>query len=162
MKKNFFRRVASGLCRSIMKRILMRLTLKILNTLFVMIPGILLLIFWGNSNWRGPVWIPINYILIQSIRKYGEFYGDDLLVECPTGSGIQMNLKQVADELAKGLLVYLKKMRKVIAEFMVRTIGFISSRAMNTSFYFMNIFMEIMVTGLEQAIKQGGRRWWQG
>jgi hypothetical protein len=57
--------------------------------------------FGGNSNWRGPVWIPINYIIIQSIRKYGEFYGDDLLVECPTGSGIIMNLKQVADELAK-------------------------------------------------------------
>ena len=60
--------------------------------------------FGGNSNWRGPVWIPINYILIQSIRKYGEFYGDDLLVECPTGSGIQMNLKQVADELTKRVI----------------------------------------------------------
>ncbi|HEY5407432.1 MAG TPA: glucosidase [Ginsengibacter sp.] len=57
--------------------------------------------FGGNSNWRGPVWIPINYILIQAIRKYGEFYRDDLLVECPTGSGIQMNLKQVADELTR-------------------------------------------------------------
>ena len=55
--------------------------------------------FGGNSNWRGPVWIPINYILIQSIRRYGEFYGDGLLVECPVGSGNKMNLKQVADEL---------------------------------------------------------------
>ena len=55
--------------------------------------------FGGNSNWRGPVWIPINYIIIQSIRKYGEFYGDKLLVECPAGSGNKMNLKQVADEL---------------------------------------------------------------
>ena len=48
--------------------------------------------------------------IIQSIRKYGEFYGDDLLVECPAGSGNKMNLKQVADELQKGLLAYLKKM----------------------------------------------------
>lgn len=56
-------------------------------------------LFGGNSNWRGPVWIPINYIIIQSIRRYGEFYGNSLLVECPVGSGRTMNLKQVADEL---------------------------------------------------------------
>ena len=48
--------------------------------------------FGGNSNWRGPVWMPINYLIIQSIRKYGKFYGDSLLVECPVGSGIKMNL----------------------------------------------------------------------
>ena len=65
--------------------------------------------FGGNSNWRGPVWIPINYILIQSIRKYGEFYGDELMVECPTGSGIQMNLKQVADELTKRVISLFEK-----------------------------------------------------
>lgn len=56
-------------------------------------------IFGGNSNWRGPVWIPINYLIIQSLRKYGEFYGDSLLVEYPTGSGVQKNLCEVADEL---------------------------------------------------------------
>ena len=66
-------------------------------------------LFGGNSNWRGPVWIPINYLIIQSIRKYGEFYGDDLLVECPTGSGIKMNLKQVADELAKRVISLFEK-----------------------------------------------------
>ena len=60
--------------------------------------------FGGNSNWRGPVWMPINYIIIQSIRKYGKFYGDSLLVECPVGSGIKMNLEQVADELTKRIL----------------------------------------------------------
>ncbi len=58
-------------------------------------------LFGGNSNWRGPVWIPINYLLIQSIRTYGEFYGDDLKVECPTGSGNYRNLVEVADELAR-------------------------------------------------------------
>ena len=66
-------------------------------------------LFGGNSNWRGPVWIPINFIIIQSIRKYGEFYGDDLLVECPTGSGITMNLKQVADELTKRVISLFEK-----------------------------------------------------
>jgi hypothetical protein len=66
-------------------------------------------LFGGNSNWRGPVWIPINYIIIQSIRKYGEFYGDDLLVECPVGSGNQMNLKQVADELTRRVISLFEK-----------------------------------------------------
>ncbi len=56
--------------------------------------------FGGNSNWRGPVWIPMNYLIIRSIRQYGVFYGDSLKVECPTGSGNMMNLVQVADELS--------------------------------------------------------------
>jgi hypothetical protein len=60
--------------------------------------------FGGNSNWRGPVWLPINYIIIQSIRKYGEFYGDGLMIECPAGSGNQMNLTQVADELTRRVI----------------------------------------------------------
>jgi len=60
--------------------------------------------FGGNSNWRGPVWMPINFLIIQSIRKYGKFYGDSLLVECPVGSGKQMNLEQVADELTKRVI----------------------------------------------------------
>ncbi|MEP7229900.1 MAG: glucosidase [Ginsengibacter sp.] len=65
--------------------------------------------FGGNSNWRGPVWIPINYILIQSIRKYGEFYGDDLMVDYPTGSGNKINLCQVADELSKRVISLFEK-----------------------------------------------------
>jgi hypothetical protein len=65
--------------------------------------------FGGNSNWRGPVWMPINFLIIQSIRKYGEFYGDTLLVECPTGSGIQKNLTQVADELIRRVISLFEK-----------------------------------------------------
>ena len=61
-------------------------------------------IFGGNSNWRGPVWIPINYVIIQSIRRYGEFYGDNLLVEYPARSGKRMNLVEVADELTKRII----------------------------------------------------------
>jgi hypothetical protein len=53
-------------------------------------------LFGGNSNWRGPVWMPINYLLIESLERYHHFYGDDLKVECPTGSGNLMNLKDVA------------------------------------------------------------------
>jgi hypothetical protein len=53
-------------------------------------------LFGGNSNWRGPVWMPLNYLLIESLERYHHFYGDDLKVECPTGSGNFMNLKDVA------------------------------------------------------------------
>ncbi len=66
-------------------------------------------LFGGNSNWRGPVWIPINYLIIRSIRKYASFYEDTLLVECPTGSGNMMNLEQVADELTNRVISIFQK-----------------------------------------------------
>jgi hypothetical protein len=56
--------------------------------------------FGGNSNWRGPIWFPINYLLIEALEKYHHFYRDDIRVECPTGSGNYMNLQQVALEIA--------------------------------------------------------------
>jgi hypothetical protein len=59
--------------------------------------------FGGNSNWRGPVWFPVNYLLIEALERYHHFYGDSLRVECPTGSGRLMNLAEVADELAARL-----------------------------------------------------------
>jgi hypothetical protein len=58
-------------------------------------------IFGGNSNWRGPVWLPLNYLLIEALERYHHFYGDRLRVECPTGSGTLMNLAEVAGELAR-------------------------------------------------------------
>jgi hypothetical protein len=61
-------------------------------------------LFGGNSNWRGPVWFPINYLLIEALQKYHHFYGDDLQVEFPTGSGTMMNLNQVATELSHRLI----------------------------------------------------------
>ena len=59
--------------------------------------------FGGNSNWRGPVWFPVNYLLIEALKRYHHFYGDSLRVECPTGSGILMNLSEVASELERRL-----------------------------------------------------------
>jgi len=56
-------------------------------------------LFGGNSNWRGPIWFPINYLLIEALERYHHFYGDNLKVECPTGSGQMMNLQQVAQEI---------------------------------------------------------------
>jgi hypothetical protein len=66
-------------------------------------------LFGGNSNWRGPVWMPINYLIIQSIRKYGSFYGDSLTVTCPSGSGKKLNLEQVADELTRRVISLFEK-----------------------------------------------------
>ncbi|RFS14223.1 MGH1-like glycoside hydrolase domain-containing protein [Emticicia sp. C21] len=59
--------------------------------------------FGGNSNWRGPVWMPINYLIIKSLKKYYQFYGDSFKVELPTGSGKMMNLNEVSAELANRL-----------------------------------------------------------
>ncbi|MDZ4687327.1 MAG: glucosidase [Planctomycetaceae bacterium] len=60
-------------------------------------------LFGGNSNWRGPIWFPINYLLVEALERYHYFYGDDFRVECPTGSGQMMTLKQVAQELSRRL-----------------------------------------------------------
>ena len=60
-------------------------------------------LFGGNSNWRGPVWMPLNFLLIESLQKFHYYYGDDFTVECPTGSGRQATLREVADELGRRL-----------------------------------------------------------
>jgi hypothetical protein len=60
-------------------------------------------IFGGNSNWRGPVWFPLNYLWVEALERYHHFYGDHLRVECPTGSGRMMNLKEVAGEIMSRL-----------------------------------------------------------
>src|SRR5262245_1902109 len=57
----------------------------------------------GTSNWRGPIWMPINQLIIQSLRKLYSYFGNDFTVECPTGSGHRMNLWQIGDELARRL-----------------------------------------------------------
>lgn len=56
--------------------------------------------FGGNSNWRGPIWFPVNYLLVTSLRRFAEYYGDEFKVECPTGSGNMLSIHAVADELA--------------------------------------------------------------
>jgi hypothetical protein len=60
-------------------------------------------LFGGNSNWRGPVWFPVNYLMIESLQRYHYYYGDEFTVEFPTGSGQRKNLGQVAAELSRRL-----------------------------------------------------------
>ena len=61
--------------------------------------------FGGNSNWRGPVWFPVNLLLIRALLQFYRYYGDDFRIECPTGSGNEMNLYEVAEELSRRLVV---------------------------------------------------------
>lgn len=60
--------------------------------------------FGGNSNWRGPIWFPMNFLIIESLQKFHRYLGDDFKVECPTGSGQEMTLKEVANELSQRLI----------------------------------------------------------
>jgi hypothetical protein len=58
-------------------------------------------LFGGNSNWRGPVWMPVNYLLVEALREFAPFYGPDLTAEYPTGSGSKVKPAAVADDLSR-------------------------------------------------------------
>jgi hypothetical protein len=60
-------------------------------------------VFGGNSNWRGPIWMPANYLIIEALQRFHYYYGDDFKVECPTGSGRFLTLSEIADELSRRL-----------------------------------------------------------
>lgn len=60
-------------------------------------------LFGGNSNWRGPIWFPVNFLILESLQKFHHFLGDDFKVECPVGSGQMMNLWEVAEEISRRL-----------------------------------------------------------
>jgi len=60
-------------------------------------------LFGGNSNWRGPIWFPVNYLLVESLQKFDWFYGKEMQVECPSGSGTRRNLWEVAAEISRRL-----------------------------------------------------------
>ncbi|MCE9543950.1 MAG: glucosidase, partial [Planctomycetia bacterium] len=60
-------------------------------------------VFGGNSNWRGPIWFPVNYLIIESLQKFHHYYGDDFKIECPTGSGQYLTILGVAEELTRRL-----------------------------------------------------------
>jgi hypothetical protein len=60
-------------------------------------------LFGGNSNWRGPIWFPLNFLIIEALQRFHYYYGDTLKVECPTGSGNMKTLWEVAEELSRRL-----------------------------------------------------------
>lgn len=66
-------------------------------------------LFGGNSNWRGPIWFPVNFLLIESLQRFHHYYGDDFKVEFPTGSGKKLTLKEIAANLSNRLVAIFKK-----------------------------------------------------
>jgi hypothetical protein len=66
-------------------------------------------LFGGNSNWRGPIWFPVNYLLVDALYRFADFYGEELTVECPTGSGRALCLDQVAEELTRRLTAVFRR-----------------------------------------------------
>lgn len=73
--------------------------------------------FGGNSNWRGPIWFPLNYLIIQALRKYHDYYGDTYMHEFPKGSGNKLTLKQIANELSKRLLKIFERNREGVFQY---------------------------------------------
>jgi hypothetical protein len=61
-------------------------------------------LFGGNSNWRGPIWFPLNYLLVEALERYHHFYGDSFKIEYPTGSGVEKSLKEVAIDICDRLI----------------------------------------------------------
>src|SRR5438270_5662263 len=61
-------------------------------------------LFGGNSNWRGPIWFPVNYLVIEALRRYARYFGDTFTIECPTGSGVAHTLDEIADSLSARLV----------------------------------------------------------
>jgi hypothetical protein len=66
-------------------------------------------LFGGNSNWRGPIWFPVNYLLIESLQRFHHYYGDDFKIEHPTGSGQKKNLMEIANDLSERMIRIFKK-----------------------------------------------------
>ena len=66
-------------------------------------------LFGGNSNWRGPIWFPVNYLLIESLQRFHHYYGEDFKIEHPTGSGNMLTLKQIAQDLSDRMINIFKK-----------------------------------------------------
>lgn len=87
-------------------------------------------VFGGNSNWRGPIWFQMNYLLINALHRYAEFYGNDYRVECPTGSGQMLSLREVSDELKQRLV----KLFRVNAQGHIPAAG--SNKKLNTDPHF--------------------------
>jgi hypothetical protein len=68
--------------------------------------------FGGNSNWRGPIWFPVNYLIIESLQRFHHYYGEDFKVEHPTGSGKMLTLKEIAADISRRLIDIFRRDKK--------------------------------------------------
>jgi hypothetical protein len=105
--------------------------------------------FGGNSNWRGPIWMPVNVLLIRALMQYYLYYGDNFKIECPTGSGNLMNLFEVAHEIASRLTRIFCATRRAGGRYLVAPKDFRAIPIGATICCSMSIFMA--TTGLASA-----------
>jgi hypothetical protein len=116
-------------------------------------------LFGGNSNWRGPIWFPINYLIIEALERYHHYYGEELKVECPTGSGNMLTLKEVAQEIAGRLAALFIPNAKVIGRFTAASTATHPIRSSATWCCSTSTSTATPVGGLAPAIKPVGPRW---
>ena len=113
--------------------------------------------FGGNSNWRGPIWMPVNALIIRALLQYYSYYGDDFTVECPTGSGQHMNLYQVAEEISRRLAsIFLQRRRGPPARQWRRRRNFRRIRTGATASSSTNTSTATTERGSARAIRPGG------
>ena len=118
--------------------------------------------FGGNSNWRGPIWMPVNALLIRALLNFYLYYGDNFKIECPTGSGRLMNLFEVAKEIADRLTrIFLRDEQRAPARlwrharsFRRMLTGAITSCSTSTS-------TATTGRGSAQVIRPDGQDWWR-
>lgn len=118
--------------------------------------------FGGNSNWRGPIWFPVNYLLVESLRTFHQYYGDDLWWNIPLVLERIFRSGRLRSICQGGLLIFSSAtpITMIAVRCLVAMITFSMIRTGATIFPFTNIFMVISVLVLGLAIKPAGRRWW--
>jgi hypothetical protein len=114
--------------------------------------------FGGNSNWRGPIWMPMNALIIRALLQYFAYYGDTFKVECPTGSGRQLNLYQIAEEISRRLSSIFLRETMAADRCMAGHKSFSRIRTGATTFNSTNTFTATTAQVWAQATRQDGRR----
>jgi hypothetical protein len=117
-------------------------------------------VFGGNSNWRGPIWFPMNFLLIQSIDAFARYYGDSFTIECPNASERQLTLHEIADELARRLPASFCEMMRTadVGRCWATTSTFSGMSTGATTFHSTNSSTATQEPALARVTKPVGRR----
>ena len=117
-------------------------------------------LFGGNSNWRGPVWVPVNALIIRALLSFYEYYGDNFKIECPTGSGRLMNLFEVARRSLIGWRKFSYPMEMGAGLCMALRKSSNPTRTGARTYCSTNISTATTAPALARAIRRDGLAWW--
>ena len=117
--------------------------------------------FGGNSNWRGPVWMPMNLLIVRALLNLYRYYGDGFTVECPTGSGRWLTLQQVAAEISRQFSPFFIADRTASVLYMAAPRSFKPTRTGATSFCFTNTSTETTAPASAQVTRRDGQARWR-